>query len=454
MSTRSVRASTVLVLVTLSLCCSAVLAGDFGILTRPSDAKPEGPSEPPPPPPPTERLPTPEEKAAAARKQAEIARQSEARQKKRADDDHQALLKRYEPPIPAASLVGFETMLQMHEITPTYNAGGILWPHSCLQWCAALMGNCKSVVYDAPARTCYLHKGNRATASLVRGYTNYTYFEKTPDPALPASPSASTPSAPAAPSNVRIIGGETVASPPKVATAPPATTTQSSAASPCRARMSEPNKWKKNEVQKFDDALVADLCERQEQSTGPADCFQYVMSGNVAWDTGPPPRVNWQPANALKLCKMTPHGTATAQCFETLVARKTPWAEAIESCRVTDPSGARLASAKPAATSKGPDPAPGVVAAATGRNVTVVEIGQPGRKLGEFRQTAPKQWAESNLAGAIVFRFEETQRDDGSVYLVDRSRGVNLQLDLSTRKVMYNDAGSKPRALYDITTAR
>ena len=93
-------------------------------------------------------------------------------------------------------------------------------------------------------------------------------------------------------------------------------------------------------------------------------------------------------------------------------------------------------------------------AAVNGRNATAVDIGQAGRKLGEFRQTGPKQWVEINASGAATFRFEETNRDEGSVYLVDRSRNVTIQLDLHTRKVMYGDAGSPRRPLYDILAAR
>ncbi|HYC49088.1 MAG TPA: hypothetical protein VED01_26725 [Burkholderiales bacterium] len=88
-----------------------------------------------------------------------------------------------------------------------------------------------------------------------------------------------------------------------------------------------------------------------------------------------------------------------------------------------------------------------------GRNATAVDIGQGGRKLGELRQVSARQWVETNAAGAATFRFEETQRDEWSVYLVDRTRNVTLQLDLHTRKVMYSDAGSPRRAIYDILAA-
>lgn len=93
--------------------------------------------------------------------------------------------------------------------------------------------------------------------------------------------------------------------------------------------------------------------------------------------------------------------------------------------------------------------------AVNGRNATAVDFGLGAVKQGEYRQSAPRQWVETNQKGQTTFRFEETNRDDWSVYLADRSRNVNIQLDLHTRKVMYSDAGSpKPRPLYDIYTAR
>src|SRR5688572_8883015 len=89
-----------------------------------------------------------------------------------------------------------------------------------------------------------------------------------------------------------------------------------------------------------------------------------------------------------------------------------------------------------------------------GRNVTAVDHGAGGVKQGEFRQSGPRQWVEVNQKGEVGFGFEETNRDEWSVYLVDRSRGVEIQLDLFTRKVMYGDGRSPRRPLYDIVAAR
>jgi hypothetical protein len=99
-----------------------------------------------------------------------------------------------------------------------------------------------------------------------------------------------------------------------------------------------------------------------------------------------------------------------------------------------------------------PPPAP-VQDAVNGGNVTGLEIGQSGRKVGEYRQVGPKAWVETTQAGEVRFRFDEVQRDDGSVYLLDKARGVQLQLDLHQRKVLYSQDGTARGALYEIMSA-
>lgn len=91
-------------------------------------------------------------------------------------------------------------------------------------------------------------------------------------------------------------------------------------------------------------------------------------------------------------------------------------------------------------------PITGASAQVDGRNVVRVEISG-----GYYRMTAVRTWEERGSDGG-GFQFTEDRRDDWSVYLVDASRGVRLQLDLHTRKVMYSDSGAPaPRPLYDIT---
>lgn len=91
-----------------------------------------------------------------------------------------------------------------------------------------------------------------------------------------------------------------------------------------------------------------------------------------------------------------------------------------------------------------------------GRNVNMVVFGTADAESGSFRLAAPGgEWVETGVDhGQIRFRFRETGRDDWSVYLRDASRGVRIQLDLHTKKVMYSDGGSpNPRAQYAIRDA-
>jgi hypothetical protein len=60
-------------------------------------------------------------------------------------------------------------------------------------------------------------------------------------------------------------------------------------------------------------------------------------------------------------------------------------------------------------------------------------------------------WAEYGLDGGVRFRFEETGRDEWSVYLLDRSRNVAIQLDVHRRMVTYAENGGRRNDLYPIT---
>lgn len=73
---------------------------------------------------------------------------------------------------------------------------------------------------------------------------------------------------------------------------------------------------------------------------------------------------------------------------------------------------------------------------------------------GAFIYKGNKRWIETGANNQTRFNFTEVARDDWSVYLKDRSRNVNIQLDLHTRKIMYN-AGNNPRTpLYNIIKSR
>ncbi len=82
-------------------------------------------------------------------------------------------------------------------------------------------------------------------------------------------------------------------------------------------------------------------------------------------------------------------------------------------------------------------------ASVNGRNVSAVEFGDgSGQVLGTFRQVGESQWVEQNRQGQTTFSFQETQRDDWSVYLHDASRNASLQLDLHRKRVGYRDTNN------------
>lgn len=81
-----------------------------------------------------------------------------------------------------------------------------------------------------------------------------------------------------------------------------------------------------------------------------------------------------------------------------------------------------------------------------GRNVLSVLM-----PSGQYRMTGAGTWVEQGNNGG-TFNFVEENRDDWSVYLLDGSRGVHLQLDLHRRQVFYSDASApNMRLLYAIT---
>ena len=94
-------------------------------------------------------------------------------------------------------------------------------------------------------------------------------------------------------------------------------------------------------------------------------------------------------------------------------------------------------------------------AGANGWTVSEVKFGNnSNRTLGSYVQKNSKSWVEKNKTGRVVFNFRETGRDEWSVYLRDDSRGVNIQLDLHTKKVMYSDKRKRRQAIYKINHAR
>jgi Ricin-type beta-trefoil lectin domain len=86
-------------------------------------------------------------------------------------------------------------------------------------------------------------------------------------------------------------------------------------------------------------------------------------------------------------------------------------------------------------------------AVVNGRNVNLVR-----HSGGSYKDLGNGNWGEANLQGKTIFSFKETGRDEWSVYLLDESRAVNLQLDLHRKKVVYSDSRSK-YDLYPIVQA-
>jgi len=71
-----------------------------------------------------------------------------------------------------------------------------------------------------------------------------------------------------------------------------------------------------------------------------------------------------------------------------------------------------------------------------------------------FVQTRPTKWEERNSDPKTVkFNFDETGRDDWSVYLKDPTRSVSIQLDLWRNKIRYSDPTAPWRDQYDILSA-
>ena len=105
---------------------------------------------------------------------------------------------------------------------------------------------------------------------------------------------------------------------------------------------------------------------------------------------------------------------------------------------------AALASPVPQPYAISPTQAAGV----TGRNVTEVMAPES-----TFVLLPGNAWEERGHDGSR-FQFVEQNRDDWSVYLIDNSRGVRLQLDLHTRTISYADANEpRMRPLYRVSDA-
>ena len=84
-----------------------------------------------------------------------------------------------------------------------------------------------------------------------------------------------------------------------------------------------------------------------------------------------------------------------------------------------------------------------------GKNVEAAGFGR-----GSFVEGRDGRWYEFGADGGRRFSFDETGRDQWSVYLNDPSRDVQIQIDLWRQWISYGEHGSPRRDLYRITDAR
>ena len=87
-----------------------------------------------------------------------------------------------------------------------------------------------------------------------------------------------------------------------------------------------------------------------------------------------------------------------------------------------------------------------------GRTAMSVRLSQDGKFAGALHKADGAFWVESDASGKAIYRYTETKRDDGSIYLADSLRGVKLQLDLSAGKATYINA-MRHRDFYEIQSA-
>ncbi len=70
-----------------------------------------------------------------------------------------------------------------------------------------------------------------------------------------------------------------------------------------------------------------------------------------------------------------------------------------------------------------------------------------------FEEHPDGQWYEIGREGTVRFEFQETGRDEWSVYLQDKRRDVQVQLDLWRRKISVGTGGRPRRDSYDVRAA-
>ena len=82
-------------------------------------------------------------------------------------------------------------------------------------------------------------------------------------------------------------------------------------------------------------------------------------------------------------------------------------------------------------------------------DINMVTAGPENTKTTTFRQMNATDWKETGEDGA-EFDFVETSRDESIVYLRDESRGVELQLDMNRKVIVYSEDDGVTFDLYNI----
>lgn len=100
-------------------------------------------------------------------------------------------------------------------------------------------------------------------------------------------------------------------------------------------------------------------------------------------------------------------------------------------------------------------PAAGVVNGYSVTEVIVPDWEQPGRDAIRFTLLPNGQWEEIGMRSDLgSFIFDESARDEWSVYLADPTRDVWLQLDVARNQIFYRDPSLEaPRWQYNISRA-
>lgn len=88
-----------------------------------------------------------------------------------------------------------------------------------------------------------------------------------------------------------------------------------------------------------------------------------------------------------------------------------------------------------------------------GLTVTRVDFARLGSQiaLGSYQQAGPNSWQETKPQyPKDIFVLKQDSRDQGSVYLSDKSRNVKIQINLARKKIMYSGPNSPLRDQYSI----